>query len=397
MKKGKSQSVGPIYYDGMVKTYEYDSSIYDSSASKHPISGVGTAGTTTTQFKFGACSLSLNGSTDYLTSPDSDDWNFGSGDFTIDMQVKLNVTNVFQIALSQKADTNNYWFFQLNNDGSVSFHSQSVGSYVCDYTTVPQTWGSTFHHVAIVRRGSVGYIFFDGTDITPASPSTSFGTHAMPDLAAPLNIGVGGPYYINGYIDELRVSKGVARWTAPFIAPLSKYNIDNYTKLLLHFDELYAQPQTSVTISGLNGDVDEEYELRCRFVCGANSDYFGATFNNDGASNHYGFQRLMGSSSSASAAGSANSYIALDHIDTVSIGQLSMVDMKIYAKSGFQRTMMNTDSFVIAGTSITDIIQVGQTWINTTDNITSMQVYAGQTNGLGVGTSIQLYARKSKI
>jgi hypothetical protein len=43
-------------------------------------------------------------------------------------------------------------------------------------------------------------------------------------------------YYFKGWLDELRISKGVARWTSNFTPPTSAYTGDSGTVLLLHMD-----------------------------------------------------------------------------------------------------------------------------------------------------------------
>jgi len=58
-------------------------SFTDSAASK-TVTANGDVTQTTAQFKWGSSSTVFDGSGDYLSLADSDDWNFGSGDFTID-------------------------------------------------------------------------------------------------------------------------------------------------------------------------------------------------------------------------------------------------------------------------------------------------------------------------
>ncbi len=59
----------------------------------------------------------------------------------------------------------------------------------------------------------------------------------MPDISASLEIGgYVGIYYLNGWLDEFRVSKGVARWTSSFTSPSAAYTADSSTVLLLHMD-----------------------------------------------------------------------------------------------------------------------------------------------------------------
>ena len=57
-----------------------------------PVAGAATFGGTaqldTAQKEFGTAALLLDGNSDYVTYPDSDDWSFGTGDFTIDFWIR---------------------------------------------------------------------------------------------------------------------------------------------------------------------------------------------------------------------------------------------------------------------------------------------------------------------
>jgi hypothetical protein len=47
----------------------------------------------------------------------------------------------------------------------------------------------------------------------------------------------GSPLYFNGWIDEVRISKGIARWTSNFTPPTAPYSVDDpNTVLVLHAD-----------------------------------------------------------------------------------------------------------------------------------------------------------------
>jgi hypothetical protein len=58
--------------------------------------------------------------------------------------------------------------------------------------------------------------------------NTAIGSNSLPDITSTFNIGystaTGYQYYLNGYIDEFRVSKGIARWTTAFTPPSSAYH-----------------------------------------------------------------------------------------------------------------------------------------------------------------------------
>ena len=61
----------------------------DSSNSARTITANGDVVHSANASKFGSTSMYFDGSGDYLSVPDSNDWDFGSGDFTIDFWIKL--------------------------------------------------------------------------------------------------------------------------------------------------------------------------------------------------------------------------------------------------------------------------------------------------------------------
>jgi hypothetical protein len=90
-----------------------------------------------------------------------------------------------------------------------------------------------WHHVALSRSGTSTKLFFNGTQVG------STWTDTTNYIQSPLTIGSrfdGLSGNFNGYIDDVRISKGVARYTANFIAPTEQLTGDLATVLLLHFD-----------------------------------------------------------------------------------------------------------------------------------------------------------------
>ena len=154
---------------------------------------------------------------------------------------------------------------------------------------------------------------------------------------------------------------------------------------------------TSITISGLNGNTDVEYRLICRFVsdCDGYSNYLLRPNNDSGA--NYGYQYVLGNASSVLAGRSTTTtglfltdcggYASGEHKKGVS-------DTFIYVKSGYLRTAITKQIGDTYSSTVGQILLMGSVWTNTADNITSLVIAASGVNGLGVGTSIELYARR---
>src|SRR3990167_6073971 len=192
------------------------------------------------QFKFGVASGLFDGTGDYISTPDHDDWQLDGGsnanEWTIDFWIRFNGdpgTGTVGFVQHYAAD-NAHWVISLENN-NLRFRVDSSGTIV----DIQNAWNpatATWYHVAVVKQGATGYkMFIDGTQIGTTQTDTS----TIPNFAGTLWIGQytdGGTVYLNGWIDEVRISKGVARWTANFTPPASEYSSDSNTKLLLHFD-----------------------------------------------------------------------------------------------------------------------------------------------------------------
>jgi len=191
----------------------------DSSPYDHTVSANGDAQIDTAQYKFAGASGLFDGSGDFLEIPDSDDWNFGAGDFTMDFWVRFNDTDSENYFYNQYTGPSDNVRFSLSPTNNLIFRSKSSGEeqayYYYNWTYSTGVW----HHIALVRNGSNLYLFIDGDSKTWTDIYTAINTNTLPDVSAELKIGE----YLNGWIDELRVSKGVARWTSNFTPPADGY------------------------------------------------------------------------------------------------------------------------------------------------------------------------------
>jgi hypothetical protein len=81
-----------------------------------------------------------------------------------------------------------------------------------------------WYHLAIVKTGSDIMMFQDGVQIGTTQAAGSGYTGCTYPLAVGADNGAGGfSTFWSGYIDELRISKGIARWTSDFTPPTEPY------------------------------------------------------------------------------------------------------------------------------------------------------------------------------
>lgn len=199
----------------------------DSSFSGKSITAVGNAQIDTAQYKFGGASGLFDGDGDYLSVPDSDDWYFGTGAFTVDFWVRFNSlpsSGAAQFLYNQRQSTNDAIEINLtNNSGTYQwiFKVTSGGGAIITLTCNTTISASTWYHIALTRNGNDFKFFQNGAQIG----STLTDTDAVPNLSASIDIGrwSGNGYYFNGWLDEFRISKGIARWTSDFTPPTRPY------------------------------------------------------------------------------------------------------------------------------------------------------------------------------
>jgi hypothetical protein len=213
-----------------------DNGFLDYSSSPHIVSRYGNVILNSTA-QLGNASVLLDGSGDYLTSADNEDWNFGTGDFTIDFRFKINTLSTNAGLVGQYVNSTNRWSVYLLSSGKLGCYFTVGGVVKGYYETGILTLGTIYHHLEVVRNGSNAYIFLDGISQS-LTTFTSFGSNDVGNLSSVLYIGQTGnsSEYFNGRIDELRISKGIARHISNFTPSIVEYTTDSYTKLLLHFN-----------------------------------------------------------------------------------------------------------------------------------------------------------------
>lgn len=185
----------------------------------------GDAQISTAQKKFGNSSGLFDGNGDYISTPYSSDFDFGSGNFTIDfwMRATAQGQSGFSGVVIRSTSQEFYTSFSIcvkSGGYDVSFASSASGSSwdICNHVVVGTLTQNVWAHVAVVRSGTNIYTFLNGV---PGS-TTAVAAKVLYANSAPLLLG-GGNYpntYLAGNIDEFRVAKGVARWTADFSASL---------------------------------------------------------------------------------------------------------------------------------------------------------------------------------
>ena len=198
---------------------DLDTTFVDSSSSAHTISRTDVDHSISTS-KFGRSSIYFDGN-DYLTMPDSADWAYGTGDFTIDFWVKRTRSGVQEGLLGQHIASGNG-----NPRNVIHFEGNKVWYYDYDiqnFNSNADIADTNWHHIAYVRNSNNLTLYIDGVydnSIVSASSNDNTNTYYI----GYSRTSQAGAAYFQGYMDEIRISKGIARWTQDFTPPNFPYD-----------------------------------------------------------------------------------------------------------------------------------------------------------------------------
>lgn len=188
----------------------------------HAVTLAGNTARSSTQSKFGGYSAYFDGAGDFLYPVNSGpDFAFGTGDFTVEMWVYLPSLGVVRSLYDGRPTSTNglYVWTYVSATNTIGFLVSSVARITGTTALAAMTW----YHVALCRSGTSTKLFLngvqegatysDGNNYLGAANRPFIGIDAYNSSATPML----------GYIDDLRVTKGVARYTANFTPPSSAF------------------------------------------------------------------------------------------------------------------------------------------------------------------------------
>lgn len=204
----------------------------DSSVNAHTVTAVGNAQVDTGQSKFGGASAQFDGTGDKLTVPYATSINLSTGDFTLECWVRFALAGSSWSAstlLEQPGNSGaSQWLLFADAPGGPYYTLQFFATntsegQIAALTHSAQLFKDIWYHVAVTRSGSTWRLFVDGASPASASSSATLKTTAAAFACADGH---------NGWIDDIRITKGVARYTAAFTPPAAQFEEGGYSARL---------------------------------------------------------------------------------------------------------------------------------------------------------------------
>ena len=191
--------------------------IIDSSAAARTVTVFGNAQISTAQSKFGGASIAFDGTGDYITLASNAAFGYGTGDFTWEMWFRASSTSSGYL---MDHTGGNAGILAFTSGNKVSYFNTTVGTAGALYNTGSgAVSANTWYHIAVCRASGTTKLFLDGVEKSSQADSHNYPT---------AGIGFGSfslanSFFYNGFFDDIRITKGVARYTANFTPPTAPF------------------------------------------------------------------------------------------------------------------------------------------------------------------------------
>jgi YD repeat-containing protein len=202
-----------LHMDGLAGS----TSAVDSAPMPKTITASGNIQLSSTGSKFGGSSSLFDGAGDYWSAPHSSEFSIQSGDFTVEAWVYRASSGQQHYLLSKRSNTQaDGWEWRITAANALQFF-HTAGTQISSTIAVPT---GAWVHLAATRNGTTVRLFIGGA----LAGSATF-SNGVENTADTLKIGVGNDLSggFDGYIDEVRITKGLARYAAAFTPPTTSF------------------------------------------------------------------------------------------------------------------------------------------------------------------------------
>lgn len=186
-------------------------------------SNIGPVTVNTTTKKYGTGSLYFNGSSKIITSSNANVAIDANEDFTVEAWINPTyfTTNSTLYCIATPRVGSGSWYFGIYY-GKIFAYDESLSVFYGSGSITANTW----QHVAYTRQGTIHRLFLNGvlTDSRTADAQAHLSTKVSIASDNSGSVTIASPFY--GYIDDFRITKGIARYTANFTPPTAALPLD---------------------------------------------------------------------------------------------------------------------------------------------------------------------------
>lgn len=190
----------------------------DNSSNNFTLTRTGNTVISTAQSQFGGASISFDGTTDALSLATNAAFGYGTADFTIEFWLRLNSENTQTLVsnLTTAASVAPHLYYQLNTN--IRYYTNGA-----DRITGARLNPNQWYHIAISRVSGNTRLFIDGTQSGSTYTDTNNYLTTNPIALGDFGVPLSGISTLNGFIDDLRITKGVGRYNTTFTRPSREF------------------------------------------------------------------------------------------------------------------------------------------------------------------------------
>lgn len=171
--------------------------------------------------KFGPNSLFFNNNTNALVSTYNTSYNLANNDFTVECFIKPQNINTRMTIMTNRNGGTSGWLFAINAslNGRIGFaFVGGISGLNSDSVLIENEW----QHIAATNKDNVLRLFHNGLLVSQGPANYS------PNATMPIQIGrtlydSGNYYPYAGFMEQIRITKGVARYTSNFKVPTNPF------------------------------------------------------------------------------------------------------------------------------------------------------------------------------
>ncbi len=246
------------YYGQVTLLMHMDTAGFVESKSNKTITNTNTTLSAET-LKFGTGAAAFNGTNAFLSTPAVGADAFGTGDFTVESWVYQTARNTAaQIVGQHSYGGSRNWMVYITAAGSVVFYTVAGVSITTPVAVPLNSWT----HVAVVRISGVITIFLNGVAVVSQANTESLPSTLVVSIGAALNGHALSTF--SGFLDDLRITKGVGRYSADFAVPTQAF-----ADAAPNLDRLYDNNVLLMHGDGANNSTTFTDELGHRFFIAA--------------------------------------------------------------------------------------------------------------------------------